>query len=48
MFSASNVFKMAETNAFWLTFTNVLFERAFSLVDHFPGQYSSLNLIGVT
>ena len=32
----------------WLTFRNVLFERAISLVDHFTGQYSSLNLIGVT
>ena len=32
----------------WLTFRNVLFERAILLLDHFTGQYSSLNLIGVT
>ena len=38
-FQASNVFKMAESR-------NVLFERAISLVDHFTGQFRSLNLIG--
>ena len=32
----------------WLTFRNVLFKRAISLVGHFTGQYNSLNLIGVT
>ena len=32
----------------WLTFRNVLFKRAISLVDHFTGQYSGLSLIGVT
>ena len=31
-----------------LTFRNVLFKRAISLVDHFTGQYSSLKLIDVT
>ena len=48
MISASIVFKMAETIVSLADLQNVLFERAISLVDHFTGQYSSLNLIGVT